>query len=187
MKPIKEIEYKNHRIKIFQDDTPFNPREEFERLGTMVCFHKRHKLGDEHDFCDTEDFKDFLKKYKKTIIKLPIYLYDHSGLLVQTYPFNDPWDSGLLGYSYTSYEKIKKYMDWKKITKKRIEKVKRMLQSEIKEYNSYLNNEVYGYTLEKIEEEEKENEEIDSCWGFIGDLEDSVLSCMKDQIDSVIG
>lgn len=44
--PIETFEYKDHIIEIHLDETPFDPREEFEPLGTMACWHSRYKLGD---------------------------------------------------------------------------------------------------------------------------------------------
>lgn len=34
-------------LKVMVDCEPRNPREEFENLGKMVCFHRRYRLGDE--------------------------------------------------------------------------------------------------------------------------------------------
>jgi hypothetical protein len=38
------------------DDEPINPREEWDNFGTMVCFHKRYTLGDEHHYDSAEEF-----------------------------------------------------------------------------------------------------------------------------------
>lgn len=36
------------KIEIIQDEDLFDPREEWEHIGTMVCFHRRYKLGDKN-------------------------------------------------------------------------------------------------------------------------------------------
>ena len=43
------------RIKIEHDDNPESPRELYN-LGTMVCWHKRYKLGDEQPVEDSQEY-----------------------------------------------------------------------------------------------------------------------------------
>ena len=43
---------------IVDDDMPPNPREDYDCLGKMVCWHGRYSLGEKHDF---EEPRDFLK------------------------------------------------------------------------------------------------------------------------------
>ena len=50
MQFIDSIEYKGHTINIFPDEDAPNPREKFDNFGTMVCFHHRYDLGDQHEF-----------------------------------------------------------------------------------------------------------------------------------------
>jgi hypothetical protein len=57
---IEQQEYKGYGITIRHDDSAENPREEFDHVGKMVCFHNRHDLGDKHDFADAEDLTYFL-------------------------------------------------------------------------------------------------------------------------------
>lgn len=38
------------------DDMPGNPREEHDCFGTMVCFHRRYRLGDKHGYDGPEGF-----------------------------------------------------------------------------------------------------------------------------------
>jgi hypothetical protein len=38
------------------DPTPDNPREMFDHVGTMVCWHRRYKLGDQQPVLDPERF-----------------------------------------------------------------------------------------------------------------------------------
>ena len=57
--------YETHQIgtltvNIFSDPDPASPREAFDNLGTMVCWHRRYTLGDAHDFTDSEVFFNHL-------------------------------------------------------------------------------------------------------------------------------
>ena len=38
------------------DDITINPRELDAPFGTMVCFHSRYELGDNHNYMDKDDF-----------------------------------------------------------------------------------------------------------------------------------
>jgi hypothetical protein len=154
-------------LKIYQDDLGESPRE-WDNLGTMVCWHRRYNLGDKHSYSDPDSFMEWWKKQKG--ILLPLYLYDHSGITMSTsnarYPFNDRWDSGQVGWTYITNEKIRKEYSAKKISKKLRERVAQYLINEVETYDQYLTGDVYGFKL-IVEKEECQVFE-DSCWGFYG-------------------
>lgn len=157
----KTIEYKNYTIEIHQDLEPESPRE-WDNMGKMICFHKRHCLGDDHNLTLKEAKR--LEK-SKDIIALPLYLYDHSGLTIRTTPFSCPWDSGQVGFIYITKEDIKKEYRWKRLTKDRIKEIKeRVLKVEVEVYDKYLTGEVYGYIIRN-----HVGTNVDSCLGFFGD------------------
>ena len=41
---------------IVDDEMPLNPREDYDCLGKMVCWHGRYSLGEKHDFEEPRDF-----------------------------------------------------------------------------------------------------------------------------------
>ena len=104
-----------YRVRVLQDVNAGNPRE-FENLGTMICWHPRYKLGDEHNYKTERDFFDHLAEehdaentlrgLERKVVILPLYLYDHSGLVMKTSPFSDPWDSGRVGWIYCPKERF---------------------------------------------------------------------------------
>lgn len=214
-----------YTIKIHTDDNPESPRE-WDNVGTMVCFHRRHNLGDKHDYkspsgffidlmrecppegliqivyaldapneflslnkiddledfakCSTDELRDYLepeigssdRKLHETIaheypgVVLPLYLYDHSGITMNTSGFSCPWDSGQVGWIYVSYEKaLKEYGDFDKYANER-ECIEKHLKGEVKVYDDYLTGNVYGYTV--LDEDDYI---IDSCWGFYPDAD----------------
>lgn len=148
------------KITIKRDPNPINPRED-DNLGTMICFHRRYTLGNKHNM-DPKEALSFMNR--KDIISLPLYLYDHSGITMKTTPFNDPWDSGQVGFIYITKEKIRKEYGWIVITKKRRTKIEEYLQAEVKTYDQFLTGNVWGFETEN-----------DSCWGFFGDYKDESL------------
>lgn len=42
-------------LQVMQDDEPLNPREDYDNLGKMVCWHSRYNLGDKHDYEDASE------------------------------------------------------------------------------------------------------------------------------------
>lgn len=157
-----------YRIDIIQDTDPESPRT-WDNLGTMVCFHSKYDLGDKHDY-DHRDYSSW-EEMKEDIIKrenvgviLPLFLYDHSGITMNTTGFSCRWDSGQVGFIFISKEKIRKEYGVKRISKKMLDRVKGYLVGEIETYDQYLVGDVYGYRITDTET----NEELDSCWGFYG-------------------
>lgn len=144
-------------LQIEQDLDPMNPRED-PILGTMACWHGRYSLGDEQPDCDPQEYLKGLGD----IISLPLYLYDHGGITMNTTGFHCPWDSGQVGYIYVTKKSIREEFGWKRISKKRYRQVEEILEAEVKIYDHYISGEVYGFILEE------DGEEVDSCWGFYG-------------------
>ncbi len=164
MEPIETKTIGKYLIEIINDEDPENPRE-WDNLGTMICFHRRYNLGDEHNFDNPSEARDFLKNKKARHIVLPLYLYDHSGITMNTTGFSCPWDSGQVGWIYITREKIRQEYGCKRVSKKMVEKVSGYLRNEVKTYDQYLCGDVYGFRIT----DEETDEEIESCWGFFGD------------------
>lgn len=123
------------------------------------------------DIIDCLSCKDkwYLLEKHANIIALPLYLYDHSGITMNCCGFFDQWDSGQVGWIYTDKNTvlgtgadIKR--NWKETAYK-------WMEGEVKEYDMYLQNEVYGIITEEYNGEgdpENDNSWTDeeSCWGF---------------------
>ncbi len=41
---------KPYTLSVVPDDDPVSPREDRDNFGTIVCFHRRYTLGDEHHY-----------------------------------------------------------------------------------------------------------------------------------------
>ena len=185
---VHEEEYKGHSIKIFSDDMCESPRE-WDNLAEMVCFHGMYNLGDKHDFSTPDELHEFLDR--EDVLYLPLYLYDHSGITMNTTGYHCPWDSGQVGYIYITYDKIRKemvlpkgkhYRPIKNITEKVKQYVYDRLRGEVKTYDDFITGNVYGFSVEK------DGEDVDSCWGFLGDYDDpdySALAEAKSIIDFI--
>lgn len=109
MDPIIDEIYRGFRIRIEIDEMPGDSPRDWDNLGKMVCFHDRYDLGDKHqykvprdfledlatDFClidDTDDLEELeddqlWEMVTPHIICMPLYLYDHSGITMNTTGF----------------------------------------------------------------------------------------------------
>lgn len=163
---LETIEHYNHSIEIHQDDNPSNPRED-DNLGTMVCFHNRYNLGDTdhgYNFSNYDswgELKEAILKDNPKAIILPIYMYDHSGITINTTGFSCGWDSGQIGFIFISRTKIREEYSAKNVSAKLRARVTTYLQGEVEIYDQYLRGDIYGFVAT-----DSTGEEVDSCWGF---------------------
>lgn len=163
MDAVETIERDGFVAEIYPDEMAEDPRS-WDNVGTMICFHKRYDLGDEHDYRSEnysgweEMFYALLEEYGEDSVILPLYLYDHGGITMKVGAFRDPWDSGQVGWIVASEEAIKR--EWGGDEKKAEEG----LHCEVEMYDQYLRGAVYGYVLK-----DASGEEVDSCWGFFGE------------------
>ena len=138
-------------------------------------------MGNCKDFSDPEEVREYVKKTGSLLF--PLYMYDHGGIVLSMdncrYPFNDPWDAGQLGYILVDREKALKELGKKRMTRKLKKRITEIISAEVDTYNQYLSGEIYGYVIEK------ENEQIDSCWGFYGI--DSVEAEARSVVDYQVG
>lgn len=176
---VHEETHGSQTIKIHYDTDAESPRS-WDNLGTMICGHRRYTLGDDHSFTDGRDFMidllgldeesqldidALLARAQKTHIILPVYLYDHSGLAMNTTGFHCPWDSGQVGFIYVSLEDIRREYTVQRVSRQLRAKVAAQLASEVETYSDFLAGNVYGYVIEE------DGDVTDSCWGFVGDYD----------------
>lgn len=79
---------------------------------------------------------------------LPVYVFDHSGVVLSTRPFSCPWDSGQLGYIYVRKDEALAKMGKKKWTKKVQQQVESILEAEIAEFSQYVSGDVWCFQIE---------------------------------------
>lgn len=162
------ITYKGYTIDIEQDDHPLDPRKE-DNLGVMVCFHRRYNLGDKTElksdmFGGWSELREYLARKLKAKIILPIYMLDHSGITISTESFNDPWDSGQIGFIYTTAKRMNKFFGKPRTQQARIARDAKALDTlltEVNTYDAYLRGDVCGYIIH-----DTNGIIIDSCWGY---------------------
>lgn len=194
MAPIKTFPLSDGKtLEIHQDIDPMNPREDYDNLGTMACFHTRYDLGDKKDginghgiddkeFNGWDEMEEGIKKENPDCVILPLYLFDHSGITMSTTAFDCPWDSGQVGFIFISRDKInEEYGEHGGRTDAEIEEY---LRNEVAVYDQYLTGDVYGFILRDKPCEHCDDEtgdELASCWGFFGS--DPIENGMSDHLE----
>jgi hypothetical protein len=176
---MESFEHCGLTVEIKQDEDPRNPREDYDPLGKMICFHKRYNLGDKHnyrseDYNGWEEMEAAIIKNEHAAVILPIYMMDHSGLSISTSDSgfracdSAGWDWGQIGFICISKEKAQeegRKLGWNpygKLTKATLAKITKYLIEEVEEYNQFLSGDVWGYIII-----DKDGED-DSCWGLPG-------------------
>lgn len=195
-----------YTYKIIQDTDPLNPREDFDPLGEMLCFHKRYVLGDKHSyraeqFDGWDEFlNELLEDEDPALVWLPIYMYDHGGITISTGSYSCPWDSGQIGFVIARGPKIDEYMGAetgaavRRVVEDRgstedhlvMEKVEAALRAEVELYNQFLTGDCWGYVIferpdDDSDDDDDDDNPADSCWGFYGhdDCEEEAKSVIK--------
>lgn len=159
------IDYKGHKITLTPDEDVENPRRDFNHDSTFAFFHKRYDLGDKTHPFRTEDFANWdeleaaiRERYHPAYIT-PVYMYDHSGLVLSTSPFACRWDSGQVGFMWISGPDPARLVD--------------VVEAEIEELNQYLRGDVWCWQVD---------EDGDSCCGCYG--MDYAINEAKESIDA---
>jgi hypothetical protein len=171
------------RVRIIAETDPLNPRRDYDNLGSMVCWHPRYTLGDEQ--ISRDNAQETYDALPETAEVLPLFLYEHGGITMNTNGFSCPWDSGQVGFIYvTAEEMIKEYGDDSEETR---ENVRNYLKGEVELYDMYLRGDVYGFVIEEVSTCDHGHEhatEVDSCWGFFGSEpeENGMLDYIPDEL-----
>lgn len=176
VKNIKLSDNRQMAIFLQPTDISINPRD-WDNVSQLWCSHRRYNLGDEHDL-KTFFNENYWDECKAAIIEAvgpvvvcePLGLYDHSGITMYIGTQSDPWDSCQVGFGFVTLETLKNERpdlinETGQASEEGILWANAMLESEVRDYDSYLTGNVYEYIL-KIDDEE-----IDHCTGYFGYLE----------------
>ncbi len=165
---IKTINYKEQEIKIYFDDLAESPINDCYFLGEIVCLHRNYNIGHSHSL-DVEDIKEIYENDNE-YISLPVFMYEHSGITINTTGYSCHWDSGQIGIIYVSKELVRHEYKVRRISKKLLNTVITILEGEIDTLDTYLTGQIFGY-----------DNGDDSCWGYY-DME-SCIADAKSTID----
>jgi len=216
--PNQYIPKKVYTLVIEQDYDTMNPREWDNLGTFVGRHHRNYKIGDEtaepleamisalddlgvlsesrlSRFNDTingwrDDRDEILDLFNKHFIWHWVYMYEHGNVCYNVSGFSCQWDSGTAGIIYVSKKQARQEYSLKRITEKQADRIRSYLASEIETYSQWASGEAYGFRLfEHLEDQDyKEGEEVDSCWGFYGHdyKTNGILDHVIDPIHQVI-
>lgn len=110
------------------------------------------------------------KKLYNGYFIFPLYAYIHSGVVLSVGDHNFPdarWDVSMTGFVLVKRTKGMYTSD----------KAFKLAESITKEWNTYLCGDVWGFKITDT----TDDDEVDSCWGFYGEMED----CLKEAESTV--
>lgn len=159
LRKIGLLDTRDYTLKIVKDPGPSNPRTTSQNLTTLKCWHSKYRLG------DNNSEGDVVPPPAEAILTFNVYMLDHGQLTLSLRPFNNVWDSGLVGYMYLTEKDLRQIggKEWNSVITGK--KARASAATELEEYGNYLQGDVWGYEL-------YENNELeDSCWGFVATSE----------------
>ena len=154
-------------VQMIPESDPPNPRKDFEPLGRIVAWHNRFDFSDVgyESFRTAEEFLVTVGENDKLF---PLYLLDHSSLAFSMTPFSDKWDSGRLGFIIVTEENLKK-------AGTPAEHIEESIQAELKEYQDYVNGDVFEMSLHRKVEGDVLEDYEERVTGVLFDTRDSSL------------
>lgn len=159
-----------YTLTLHQDsDFDFSPRDADCLLGLWLGrSHRHYKIGDETLPDEVEKrgpkfIERWIKIHYKARVIVRVGMLDHSGVHFYAgggahWSDSQGWDSATCGWIFDTPATLKEtgcdvFTD---------EQIRDGLVAEIEEYDKFSRGEVFGYVIQK------DGEEVDSCWGYIG-------------------
>lgn len=113
-------------------------------------------------------------------VLLPLYLYDHSGITMNTGGFSCPWDSGQVGWIFADGNTIRK--EYSNANRQSVATAESVLEGEVSVYDDFIRGDCWYFRLYE------NGEEVDSCGGFYGDVEKSgIEEYLPDEAKPLLG
>jgi len=130
-------------------------------FGHFCAWHRNYELGR----LNGDEAREFIEFAPEGSIRIPIYIYQHSGVVLSTTPFSCPWDSGQVGWWIFTPEDIAQYESEEKAR----EMIPKGVEASIASMNAISNGDIWGYEIIDFD-----GDVADSCWGFVGSDESTV-------------
>jgi len=165
------IEYKGHTIVIENDDSPENPRTEWDNLTEIHCCSSRYYLG-EHNHSSWDDCREAIAEHKRNgALVIDLFAYIHGGTVLSLASFHGrlpqghaEFDSGKCGFVVVPKKGIIENWGKKNWTNKLRARAYDVAKGDIEIFNQYLAGEVYSYNVDDYD---------DSCSGYYS-IEDAM-------------
>jgi len=170
---IKVYEGKEYFYEVVEAEWVENPRQ-YADASYFYMSHRNYDFGDNisldtSDCSSWEDVKEIIEKEYNVFAILPVYMYDHSGITINTTGYSCGWDSGQIGWIWMTKEQA---MEYGYKTKKEAEL---FLETEIATLDKYLTGDVYEIRMRS----KKDPTETDTYIGYIYGWEETLAEIPK--------
>lgn len=169
------------RVRIEVDRDAESPLQDEDLASVAYMARSRYTLGNEP--LDHESMRLIEEGIERgELVGLPVFAYIHGNIALkaaQENPFHCQWDSGRSGFAYMTRKQA--FDTWGHDQGEPVpadEVLRRALAyvtGVVDEYASFLAGECYGFVIERLtldaSGEVLTAEQLDSCWGFVGDLD----------------
>jgi hypothetical protein len=177
---VERFVHNGRTVSIYYDNSPSSPREN-DNLCHMVCWQRNYNLGDEQvreALTAREVVRNVKSDGEKILAMLPLHFSDggSNGGSMRTGDSLDDYRASGWAYVTDKRAQIMGCVNGDKVRetarvalgqtvcdKAWFEKA---IRDEVDEYDKYLQGQCYGYEVEG-----REGDDLDSCWGYIGDLD----------------
>lgn len=162
---------------------------EHDRLGILCTWHRRYDFTPDEVIADAYwtayDALDEAEQYRAddgllalddpriltetlaetdSVTLLPLYAYEHGDIAISLAPFSDGWDSGQLGFIFTTHDRV---ADWlgktvTELTPEDLAEGEKIIKAEAIEFKHFVEGDIYQYSLYR------NGEHVDSQGPFIG-------------------
>ena len=173
--PIEVVEYKGYKINIYPDECSESP-DDWGNDDAFVVYDHRDFYVKRDGFDPKVIFRE-MQNGKITYdghYYFPLYAYIHGGTVLSLsrdrYPFTCPWDTSFAGFVMVKRQKYA----WTE------DKAWKIAQGVVNEWNDWLSGNIYGYMIEKDEDE------FGGRWGYWGDDFTYLIEQAKSEIDQEI-
>ena len=125
-----------------EDDIDFY-RPEKHPLFTLTHRHRDYVFGDD-TFSRLDELPD-----AEDVISLPVYMYDHSGITINTTGFSCPWDSGQVGVVYVYKDAAQQH--GYTLDEAGIEQIKEALRAHVQMWDDYITGNIWTWTVYEVD------------------------------------
>lgn len=162
---LENLTIDGYAVEIYPDRDVENPHAWCS--STLCIAHRRYNFGGKCLSSDVNSIEEAFAwhlaeqgLHERDIICLPVFMYDHSGIALDSSPFSDRWDSGQLGFLYETRGDIRREFKVKRISPKLEDLIRDRLRGEIAELSAWANGDTYRFAIPALDM---------GCGGFYGD------------------
>jgi hypothetical protein len=157
----KSFEHARLRIVVEEDDSPVSPREQFDRIGHLVCWNASAVLGDELPPA-VDTVASELARARGARVWLPLWVIQADGKLgIRMGLASEPDAASADGLIYATARDIKRRMKLLRISRRDVSRAASILRQEVEDYVQFVRNEMLQFLIL-----DRDGELVDRCGGF---------------------